>query len=1157
MPTNPIWRPALFSAPLPLLATLLAALPALSPLFAQNISSGISATVRDGSQAAMPMVKVVMKNDRTGFTRQGQTNESGYFSFPDLLPGTYHLELRADGFKTYRQEGIELPSGEQRSLGTITLSVGDVSQSVSVVAEAAQVQLGSSEKSSSITQQDLQDLALKGRDVMDAIGLLPGVIDTSEGRDAPSNTSTNDIYIAGGRSNSKNVAVDGVTNLDSGSNGGVHSMPSMDSVSEVKVLLSNYAAEYGRNSGGAITILTRGGGKKFRGSASMFHKHESYNANNFFNNQRGVQRAPFRYNITNYTLGGPIFIPKGWNRDKSKLFFFWSQEFQMQRKDYGTRTVTVPTAAERLGDFSQSRDTNGRLRVVRDPLTARDPVSNNKAVFPNNVIPADRLHPIGKNILGMFPLPNFVDPSPSRLYQWNYLSILSGSYPRRTEILRLDYQPVTKLQTYLRLSNTQDEQDSPWGLWVNGNVNYPQTPIHFKQPGRGATLHTSFVASPTLFNELILGVSLNRLDYYPVDPSKIDRAKLGVNIAQWNPGLNDGNYIPNMTFGGVQNVANPSLSDGVPYNNSNIILSLVDNVSKIYKTHTFKFGFYYERTRKDQSANAATRGTIDFGVNALNEYDSNFAYSNAILGSFNSYTEATARPRGRYLFTNFEFYVQDAWRVKRRVLIDYGVRFYANPPTYDQMGQLFTFVPSAYDPAKAPVLLRPALDAARRTVALDPTNGRTYPEGFIGTFAPGSGDPANGMQQGGRELPRGLYNIPKVMAAPRFGFAIDPTGRGRTAIRGGGGVFFDRIQGNMTYNMLPNPPTIFTPTVYYGTLDTLAQTGGKGILAPSGTVRSLFGRNPMPTTYNFSLGFQQQVGRSLLVDLSYVGALSRHQLWQRNINAVPLFATHLDRNPQNANPARPTAALPNNFLRPYPGYGDIFSYEFAAASNYNSLQARLTQRFSRNLNWAMSYTFGKALGTSPTDTFTIAPFFSPRDWNYGPLTYDRSHVVAANFNYRLPFRRLLARGWQLSGVLRGQSGAPFTPSYTLVNGADITGSASQAARLVVVDPDAPPATRFRAPARGEFGNLGNNTFRGPGFLNTDLSLNRNFQIKERLRATLRFETYNTMNHTQYSAYSTATRFERAAATEQIDPLFLEPTSARPARQVQLSLRLEW
>jgi hypothetical protein len=744
----------------------------------QNISAGLSGSIVDSSNATIAGAQISVRQSQTGFQRETRTNEAGYFGFPDLTPGEYTLAVQADGFKKYAQGGIALNSGEQRTVGRIRLEIGATSDTVTVTAEAVSVQLGSSEKSGSITQEMLQNMALRGRDIMDAVGLMPGVVDLAESRDAPAPDSIGNVFVAGGRSNSKNMTIDGVTNLDTGSNGGVHSMPSMDSIGEVKVLMSNYAAEYGRNSGGAITVITRGGQKQFKGSASWFHRHESYSANNFFNNQRGVARPPYRYNIANYTIGGPIYLPGKFNRDRSRLFFFWSQEFQRQKVEFGSRTVTVPSLMERAGDFSNTRDLNNRVQVISDPYNLTE--AGAKIAFPENKIPASRFHPVGSKILDLFPKPNFVDPNPSRALQWNYVSALSDSYPRRTEILRLDFQPRDNIQSYLRLSNNFDEQHAPYGSWVTGSVNFPMTPIVFKRPGRGATLHTTTTLSPSFFSETIFGVSQNKLFYYPEDDSKMTRTGTGITLAQWNPEVNPSGYIPNMTFGGVQNAANPSMSNGLPYYNSNTIFSLVQNFSKIVRTHSLKFGLYFERTRKDQLANANTRGTLDFGRTVLNPYDTNWAWSNALLGTYTSYSEANARPQGQYRFTNLEWFLQDAWRVKPRLLLDYGVRFYANAPQYDARNQLATFVPGLWDPAQATVLMRPiGVNGARR--AHDPVNNRIYPEGYIGVYVPGVGDPVNGMVIAGQNgTPRGLYEQKPLFFAPRLGFAWDPTGHGRT-----------------------------------------------------------------------------------------------------------------------------------------------------------------------------------------------------------------------------------------------------------------------------------------------------------------------------------------------------------------------------------------
>jgi hypothetical protein len=1124
-------------------------------LWPQNISGSLDGSVQDSTGAAMAGVEVNIASERTGFTRSTRTNEAGLFRFPDLTPTIYNLRISIPGFRTYEQNGIEIGSGTQRSLGVIELKIGQTTESVTVEAQSVAVELGSSEKAGTLTSQDIESMALKGRDIMDAIGLLPGIVDTSDSREAPSPTSIGNLYIAGGRSNSKNMTLDGVTNLDTGSNGSVHSMPSMDSVAEVKVLQSNYAAEYGRNSGGSITVITKGGGKKFHGSAGWYHRHENYSANDFFNNRNGLDRQPYRYNIASYTFSGPVFIPGLFARKRSKVYFFWSQEFQNQKVGYGSaRTVRVPTAAERMGDFSGSLDVNNRLIPVRDPL-------NNNIQFPGNIVPSNRISPIGSAILKLFPLPNFVDPLPARLSQWNYISQLSGSYPRRTEIFRTDFQFHKSTQTYLRLSNNADEQHPPYSLWVTGSVNFPLTPIVFKAPGRGATLHSTTTLRPTLFNELILGVSQNKLFYFPENPDAVSRSVKGIQLGQWYPELNPDGYIPNMSFSSVPNYANPSMANGVPYYNSNTIFSVVENMTKLIGRHAFKFGLYFERTRKDQSANALTRGALNFDRNVNNPLDTNYAYATALLGYYNSYSEATARPQGQYRFTNLEFYFQDAWRARRRLLIDYGVRFYHNMPQYDARNQLASFNPILYNPANAPVLLRPAR-VNNVVVAQDPISGQTYSQTLIGTYAPGRGNPSEGMVIGGvNGWPSGLYTTPPLSVAPRVGFAWDPTGAGKTAIRGGAGVFYDRIQGNPTMGLLANPPTISTPTVYFGTLEQIGQNSGNRILAPSATVTGMIGHVPMPTVYNFSFGIQRQIGRRLIADISYVGSITRNFLWQRNINAVPLRATHLTVNPQNTDPTT-GRALNANFLRPYQGHGNINMFEFGSTSSYNSLQFSMSQRFLRSGTWGVSYTFSKALGTSETDTTTIHPFYSPRRFNYGPLDYDRTHVLNLRYNWTLPaFGKIHGLGWmghitdnwQLSGITRMQSGAPFTPGFSLVSGLDITGSPTLGARINVGDPSAPPESRFLPPSVGELGDAGEGILRRPGFVNWDLSVYRNIRVGEGRQFQLRVESYNTPNHPQWNSIDQTARFD--VNKQQINSVFLQPLTARSPRRVQLALRL--
>ncbi|MDQ6678733.1 MAG: Plug and carboxypeptidase regulatory-like domain-containing protein, partial [Acidobacteriota bacterium] len=639
---------------------LLLCLPAV--LAAQTTSSALSGTVEDASGAVLAGLTVTLTGEGNGFVRTAATSKEGFFSFPDLTAARFTLTIDAPGFKHYREVGIALDSSEQRSLGQIYLQLGQATESVTVVANAASVNLASGERSGTLDSTQLEHLALKGRDVFDAISLMPGVVDTSDGRDAPGPTSIGNIYILGGRNDSKNMTIDGVTNLDSGSNTSVHSMPSMDSIAEVKVLMSAYSAESGRNPS-SINIITKGGGNTFHGSAGWYFRNEDLNANDYFNNIAGRPRTPYRYNIASYSVGGPVVLPK-LMRGKHRLFFFFNQEFQRQVVQYGTKTVTVPTALERQGNFSQSYNTNC------SPITLKDPLNGQKQ-FAGNIIPASRLTATGQAILNIFPLPNYQDANPSRACNYNYFSSLAGAYPRRTETARLDFSPRDNWQVYVSVSNNADRQNTPYTTWVTGSLNFPLTPIVFQEPGRLATLHSTNVITPSLFNEVSVAVSQNTLTFTPFDVSKVDRTKLGIDIPQRNPALNPLNLIPNMTFGGIQNYANPSLNNGTPYFNQNTIYSVTDNISKIEGTHTFKVGVYYEHTQKIQSASPQTSGSLSFGTDGNNPNDANNAYANALLGNFDTYSEATARPVGNFLFTNLEFYLQDSWRVSRRLSLDW------------------------------------------------------------------------------------------------------------------------------------------------------------------------------------------------------------------------------------------------------------------------------------------------------------------------------------------------------------------------------------------------------------------------------------------------------------------------------------------------------
>jgi hypothetical protein len=1132
---------------------LLLALPAL----AQNISGVITGTIQDAAGSVIPNAQITLTNQQTRAAQTLRSNDAGVFVFSSVLPGVYVVDVSTAGFRSYHVRDISLTMSERRSLGEIVMQVGQVQERIEVTAEVTPVQTVSSERAGLVAGTQLLNNAIRGRDFVALIATLPGIIDLNgQARDVSKGPGAGGLHINGGRDTSINFALDGVQDTDTGSNGGSHVQPNMDAVAEVKVLTSNYQAEYGRSAAGTINVTIKNGTQNFHGSGYWFYRHEGLYANSFFRNRTGTQRPIERIQNFGYTVGGPIY-GKGLNRGKDKLFFFWSQEFVRRRSYPGTQFVTTPTALERSGDFSQTRDVNGALIAIKDPTTGLS--------FPNNRIPQTRINKTGLAVINFFPLPNYTEADPALQYSRNYRANVSGAFPRREDLFRIDYNISPTLNAYFRGTEDNDDENWPYNNWTAGSHNYDMYNNYRWQHGRGVLLHVAKTFSPTLVNEFTMGVSTRGQAFNPSDPSLIARNKMG-NIGQWYPGGNESGAIPDVSFGGVTNGINGGIGN-IPYHNENPVFSWVDNITKVVGTHVLKAGIYIERMRKDEVGGGNTRGAFDFGRNTNNPFDSNYAFSNALLGNFNSYSEASLRTYSLYRYTQVEFYAQDSWKVSKRLNVEFGIRFYSAPATHDIRQFLTTFIPSAYDPKAAAVMYRPGMDpATNKRAAIDPRNGTVAPVTYIGLFVPGSGNYAPGMAIGGKGAPDGLYSTP-FSVAPRFGFAYDPMGNGKMAIRGGFGIFYDRPQGNVYSGTVGQPPVSYNPTVSFGNLDTFLQ--GTGVVGPPGVTVVEAANQNLPTTMNFSLGVQREIGFHSMVDVAYVGSLARHLIVQRNINSIPMYA-HFD--PKNID-STTGSPLPDNYLRPYLGMGSINMRTFDGTSNYHGLQVSANRRMSRGLQFGVAYTWSKTLGTSDADFGGLSYYFPVRQRNYGPLGYDIRHVFGFNTTWDLPalgkklsnkVLGIVTDNWQLTVISAFATGTPFRPGFSTSDGQDITGSQESAVIDVKGDPNLPKDQRtffknfntdaFARPALRSFGNAGNGILRNPGWNNQDISVSKRIPWKGEGRYfQLRGEFYNAWNHAQFSGYDTTARFNPAG--QQINANFGALNATRDPRKIQLSLRL--
>ena len=740
---------------------------------------------------------------------------------------------------------------------------------------------------------------------------------------------------------------------------------------------------------------------------------------------------------------------------------------------------------------------------------------------------------------------------------------VSGNNPRRQEVLRVDYSISSTLNSYFRYIRDNDDEEWPFGSWVAGNVNYDLVNTLRPQRGRGAVLNLTKIFSSTMVNEFTMGASTRGQTFNPVDPTKVARSKMG-NIGQWYPESNESGAIPNVQFDGVQNYINPSLGN-IPYTNENPVFTFADNFSWLRGTHALKFGVYIERMRKDEVGGPNTRGAFNFGRNTNNPLDTNYAFSNTLLGVFNNYSEGTFRPYSHYRYTQTEWYVQDSWKVNGKLTLDLGLRMYNAPAAHDDRFNITAFAPELYDRSKTARLIRPGMDGGKR-VGIDPATGTVYPVPYIGLFVPGSGTFAPGMVVGGQGWPGGLYETPAVAFGPRIGFAYDPAGNGKTSIRGGIGLFYDRPQGNIYSGTNGQPPVAYSPTLHFGTLDTFLQANGA--VGPTSVTTPDTGDQPLPQVINFSFGVQRQVGFGTVVDASYVGSLGRSLLYQYNLNPIPMYSRF---DPAYKDTTTASSPLPDNFLRPYAGLGDINLRGFGAPSNYHSFQLAANRRMSDVLQYGLAYTFSKNLGVVAADFDNVSPYFPYMDRNYGLLNFDQTHAMVINYAWTLPdpgkrwnvkALSYILGEWQVSGITSFISGTPITPGMALSDGKDLTGSSEGARVTIIGDTNLPKSQRtfsrnfnteaFARTAQNSFGNAGVGILRGPGINNWDMSISKRVVVDEDKYFQFRTELFNAFNHTQFSGIDTTPRFDPAG--KQINANFGAYTSARDPRRIQLSLR---
>lgn len=1124
--------------------------------FAQTTTGRIAGTVTDPAGAVIAGITVTIKEETSNLSRTVVTDSNGLYVSTNLPTGTYTISIEQSGFKKNIKTGYELVS-DGRLTVDFALETGGINEVVEIEAATGEaVNNTSGEVARVIDREQVDNLALNTRNFVELLSVIPGaVLTTDDPLQLASSSSSAQTAINGNRTGTNNITVDGGYNLSPTNNASIVNNVGIDFIQEVKLQTSNFSAEYGRNSGAAVNVVTRGGTNRFRGSVFEFIRNDAFDARFFFS----PDKPALRYNNFGYSFGGPIL--------KDKLFFFGGQEWKYIRRSTNPVRRSLPTTAELNGDFSiRLRGFDGIVGtaddgVLRDPRNAtttcvaptvsatgvvtraavRTGCFGGNDVSLRNRIPGARITTDGRAIASVYRTAidlaaEFTD-SPvgnNAVYQ------PPNPFDFRQELLRFDYRISDSQSIYGRYIH--DINDFATAFGPAGESQLPVTPMTRFRPGVSWLAQHTWLINSLMTNELRASVNTVDQRSYPVGETWL-RATHGFAFPQVSLGETYDDGIPDVTIQGLSAFRGPTFALIQPTTE----IALSDNLTMVRGNHTMKFGASYFRSRLDQNGRPRYTGNVAFTA-ASNPNTTNNAFADALLGNFRTYQEAADEPVGFFRGTQFDVYAMDTWKISKRLSLEYGVRIERSLPYYAQANNMTNFDPALYNPSQAVTVTR--------TGTLDASRGGNLYNGLIRV---GNGVPESELDRvpnantpDVQSVPtgalRGVYE-PTTRFAPRLSFAFAPFDDSKTALRGGFGIFYDRPIAAITTALINNPPFNSSVNLENGNLanPTGGTTSAQTVLGGIGAIAT-----DLQPSYvmNFSLGIQRELPFGLFGEISYVGNLGRHLLRSPNINQVPLSVAA-------ANFALPTAQRAvDNALRPYKGFSDINYFTSDTNSNYNSLQLYVTKR-KGNFRYTGSYTWSKTLtDASNADDDAEDPF--DRKFLYGPASFDRRHIFVSTYTYRLPFfnksRGLagkLLSGYELSGITRFQSG----PFLTVI-GAASTGGSRRVDYIggdVLVSKDErgpdnwinPAAFAVAPPDRRGTAAVG--IVPAAGLQVWNFSLRKRTSINERF--TLRFQAdifnaFNRANFTSLSPTLTAVDFGQYDSTGQ-------------PRQIQFGIKLEF
>ncbi|MDX6531146.1 MAG: hypothetical protein QOH41_3436 [Blastocatellia bacterium] len=1052
---------------------------------AQTTTVGtISGTVRDEKGAVVPKAEVSIQGEGTGLSRTVNSDDNGFYLANSLPVGRYTVSTAPSGFKKTVASGVDLHVSENKVVN-LDLQVGQVSETVTVSSDAAPVETRSGELSSLISEKQVTELPLNGRNYAQLALMVPGVSPVTQagaggafGTAGTGLDSHVDMSVNGNQSNANMWTVDGVNNMDVGSNATLLVFPSIDSIQEFRVERNSFSAEYGQAQGAVINLITKGGSNQFHGTGFEFYRSDKLNATDFFLNRAGQPKAQLKYNNYGFNFSGPI--------KKNKIFFFWNEEWRREQRGVVLSSL-VPTAAERVGDFS------GALTdaLPHDPFT--------KLPFPGNKIPTANLSPAGLAILQMFPLPNTTGPT-------NWVSSFLEPIKTRQDSIRGDINISKKMNLLVKYTNETWTHGSAAGnFW--GDSPFPTLASDWDQPSHSFAVKLATTLSSTSVNEFQFSRAGNDI--------KISTNKAGValnnDIAAKFPTVFPkaaGQGLP--TFWGADGY--PALWHQAPWQNHEDLFIWKDDFSKVSGSHDLKFGALVSHNLKNelsQGANGIAQfcGTNTHTGNAIAE----LLYKDIPLGC---YTEIDHDEAALGRWHDFEGYGNDTYKMSPRVTLTLGMRWSRYSPAYSNNDRISNYIPRLYD-GKNPLsgLVKPGEAGFGRSL------WHPYNKGFqprVGVAWDVKGDGKTAVRAGfGRFMSRSnvIEDVLRLSANPPWTTTVNSNWGGDGASK------------------LSDDPT-------FRSLDTI----GPGLKNAVAGVSATTGFNAVdenfrpPESWQWNITVSREVIKNTVAEISYIGNHGTH-IWRRGVNVndvspekraavVQVFSATGD--------AQATA----NANRIFPNLGPVTMSESNGVSDYKALQVWINRRFTNRLSWQVAYTWSHATSNVPLTSFTTATT-DPFNFNLdkGDSDLDRRHMFVSNAVYTLPafkkwgsFASHVLGDWQLNGILTLLSGTPLdvttglSPQYFGLAGAAAGGFRPDLVPGVPIYLHGPDKTvyinpaAFKAPALGQFGNLKRGLVRQPGLKNVDFSLAKNWKIREKYGIQLRAEMFNLFNHSNFNGF---------------------------------------